>query len=221
MKAMKGRLFVLLLMILLAGLWTAGAALAGPPSLLGGKQMPVGMSHQVGVGWPGFFYEYWQSGIPDWGIGAEILYGDWSGEFSDLEIGGAVNVALRWHLFKSGNTDIGFQVKPGMLLGSMEAGRDDRFVFGVRAEVSAPVTVDLTPRVNLITGATIPLTYLVIDDVDDPFVLPILARLGAEVKATEKITPWVLFELGPALAFVDSDTETEFAFRAWVGSSFW
>jgi hypothetical protein len=209
-------------MILLGGLWTAGAALAGPPSLLGGRQMPVGFSHQVGVGWPGAFYEYWHSGTPDWGIGGEIVYGDWSGEFSDVEIGGAVNVPLRWHLGKVGGAaEVGLQVKPGMLMGSMEAGREDLFVFGIRNEVSVPVTVDLTPKVNLITGATVPLSYLVIDGAKDPLVLPILARLGAEVQATEKITPWLLFELGPAMAFGDFDTQTEFAFRIWVGSSFW
>ena len=54
---------------------------------------------------------------------------------------------------------------------------------------------------------------------DDYVVLPLLARLGAEVKATEKITPWLLFELGPAIAF-GAGTDSEFAFRIWVGSAF-
>lgn len=201
-------------------LW-AGTAFAGPPSLTGGRQMPVGMAHQVGVGWPSLFYEYWHSGTPDWAIGGEIVYGDWSGEFSDMEIGGAVNVPVRWQLRKSGQTNIAFQVKPGMLLGSMEAGRDDRFVFGLRGEFSLPVSIDLTPKVNLITGGTIPLSVFFVEDVDDYVVLPLLARLGAEVKATEKITPWIVFELGPAMAFGDFDTETEFAFRVWAGSTFW
>ena len=212
---MKMRLTVLFLV-----LWV-GTAFAETPSLQGGKLMPVGTAHQVGVGWPSAFYEYWHSGTPDWAIGGEIVYGDWSGEFSDLEIGGAVNVPLRWHVGRAGGADIGFQFKPGLLLGSMEAGRDDRFVFGLRGELSVPVTVDLTPKVNLITGGTIPLSFLVIEDADDLVVLPLLARLGAEVKATETITPWLLFEMGPAFAFGDSDTETEFAFRVWVGSYFW
>ncbi len=212
---MKTRLAVLVLV-----LW-AGTAFAGPPSLTGGRQMPVGFAHQLGLGWPSVYYEYWRSGTPDWGVGGEIVYGDWSGEFSDMKVAGAVNLPVRWQLKKTGQTNLAFQVKPGMLLGSMDIGRDDRFVFGLRSEFSVPVSIDLTPKVNLITGGAIPLTYLVIDDADDPLVLPILARLGAEVKATEKITPWLVFELGPAIAFADSDTETEFAFRVWAGSTFW
>ena len=210
---MKIRLVVLLLTL------CTGTAFAGPPSLLGGKLIPVGTAHQVGVGWPSLFYEYWHSGTPDWAIGGEVVYGDWSAGFSDVKIGGAVNVPLRWHLKKTGAADIAFQVKPGILLGSMEAGRADRFVFGLRGEFSLPVTIELTPKVNLITGGAIPLTALFVDDADDYVVLPLLARLGAEVKATDTITPWLLFEMGPALAFGDG-TEAEFAFRIWVGSAF-
>jgi len=212
-SAMKMRLTVLFLV-----LWV-GTAFAGPPSLQGGKLMPVGTAHQVGVGWPSLFYEYWHSGTPDWAIGGELVYGDWSGGFTNVEIGGAVNVPFRWHLKKTGAADIAFQVKPGMLLGSMEAGRGDHFVFGLRGELSVPVTIELTPKVNLITGGAIPLTYMIVDNAPDYFVLPLLARIGAEVQATETITPWLLFELGPAIAFGDG-TEAEFAFRIWVGSSF-
>jgi hypothetical protein len=212
---MKMRLAVLVLV-----LW-AGTAFAGPPSLMGGRQMPVGLAHQVGLGWPSLFYEYWHSGTPDWAIGGEIVYGEWSGEFSDMKIGGAVNVPLRWQLRKTGQTNIAFQIKPGMLLGSMEARREDRFVFGLRGEFSLPVSIELTPKVNLITGGSIPLSAFFVDDADDYVVLPLLVRLGAEVKATEKITPWLVFELGPAMAFGDFDTETEFAFRVWAGSTFW
>lgn len=211
---MKMRFTVLLLI-----LW-AGTAFAGPPSLIGGKPMGEGTAHQVGVGWPSLFYEWWHSGTVEWAVGGEMVYGEWSGEFSDIKIGGAVNVPVRWYLAKAGAADIAFQVKPGILLGSMEAGRDDRFVFGVRGEISLPVTIDLTPRVNLITGGTIPFSVLFVDDADDYVVLPLLARIGTEVKATDTITPWFLFELGPALAFGDFGTEAEFAFRVWIGSAF-
>ena len=213
---MKMRFAVLLLIVL----WT-GTAFAGPPSLLGGKALSEGTAHLVGVGWPSLFYEWWHSGTPEWAIGGELVYGDWSGEFSDVKIGGAVNVPVRWHLSGDGEgTDIAFQMKPGFMLGSMDGGRDDHFVFGLRAEMSLPVTIALTPKVNLITGGAIPFSVLFIDDADDRVVLPLLARLGAEVKATETITPWLLFEMGPAFAFGDFDAETEFAFRIWVGSSF-
>jgi len=211
---MKMRVLVLLLI-----LWTS-MAFAGSPSQMGGKLMPEGTAHQVGAGWPSFFYEWWHSGTPEWAIGGEVVYGDWSGEFSDVKIGGAVNVPLRWHLTKSGAADIAFQVKPGILLGSMEAWRDDRFVFGFRGEISFPITIDLTPKVNLITGGAIPFSVLFVEDADDYVVLPLLARIGAEVEATDTITPWLLFELGPGMAFGDFGTEAEFAFRIWVGSAF-
>jgi hypothetical protein len=205
--------------VLLLTLWTS-TALAGPLSLIGGKPMSEGTAHQVGVGWPSVFYEWWHSGKPEWAIGGELAYGDWSGGFSDVKIGGAVNVPFRWYLSKVGGADMAFQVKPGILLGSMEAGRDDRFVFGLRGEISLPVTIDLNPRVNLITGGAIPFSVFFVEDADDYVVLPLLARVGAEVKATDTITPWLLFEMGPAMAFGGFGTEAEFAFRIWIGSTF-
>jgi hypothetical protein len=91
----------------------------------------------------------------------------------------------------------------------------------MRGEFAFPITIDIHPKVNLITGGTIPFTYLIVDGAKDAFVFPILARIGAEVKATDTITPWLLFELGPAMAFGDFDTQADFAFRIWVGSAFW
>jgi len=172
------------------------------------------------VGWPSLFYEWWHAGNPDWAIGGELVYGDWSGEFSDVKVGGAVNVPLRWHLNRSGSADIAFRLAPGLLLGAMEGGRnDDRFVFGLRAEAGVPITVDLHPKVNLITGGTVPFSVFFVDGRDDYVVLPILARIGAEVKATNTITPWMLFELGPTMKF-GGGSEVDFGFRVWVGSFF-
>jgi hypothetical protein len=214
-QAMKMRFVVLFLT-----LW-AGTAFAGPPSMMGGSPIPEGTVHHVGVGWPSFYYEWWHSGTMEWAIGGEVVYGDWSGEFSDVKIGGAFNGTLRWCLSEGGGADAAIQIKPGMLLGSMDAGHDDRFVLGLRGEVGFPVTIDLTPKVNLITGGAIPFSVFFVEDADDYVVLPLLARLGVEVKATDTITPWLLFEMGPGLAFGDFGTEAEFAFRIWVGSAFW
>jgi len=211
---MKMRLAVLFLT-----LW-ASTAFAEPPSLLGGKRIPSGTAHQVGVGWPSLFYEWWHSGTTEWAIGGELVYGDWSGGFSDVEIGGAVNVPLRWHMNQVGAAHIAFRLTPGILLANAKAGRDDRFVFGLRGEMGFPINIDVHPKVNLITGATIPFSILFVEDSDDLVVLPLLARIGAEVKATDTITPWLLFELGPAMAFGDFGSEAEFAFRIWIGSAF-
>jgi hypothetical protein len=217
---MKGDLPMKMRLAVLLSVLCASTAFAGPPSLLGGKPMSNGTAHQVGVGWPSLFYEWWHSGDPDWAIGSELVYGDWSGEFSDVEIGGAFNVPLRWHIHQSGNTDVAFRLVPGVLIGGIERRRDDRFVFGLRGEMGVPITVDLHPKVNLITGGTIPFSVFFEEDSDPYVVLPILARIGAEFKATNTITPWLLFELGPGMAFGNSGVEVEFAFRIWVGSAF-
>ena len=60
---------------------------AYPATILGGKRMEYGMAHNVSVGWPSVSYEWWNAGRPDWALGAEIVYGDWSGEYSDVTIG--------------------------------------------------------------------------------------------------------------------------------------
>ena len=208
------------LLVLLLTLWV-GTAFAGPPSLLGGKPMGEGTAHMVGIGWPGLTYEWWHAGAVDWAIGGELVYGDWSAGFSDVTFGGAVNVPVRWYLGKVGAGEMAFQVKPGILFANVDTRWDDYFVFGLRGELGLPVTIDLTPEVNLITGASIPFTVMIVDGADDFVILPLLARIGTEVKATERITPWLLFELGPALSFGGYDgTEAEFAFRIWVGSAF-
>jgi len=216
---MKTKALLLLSALLLVG----GTASAGPFSLLGGERMPAGTAHQVGMGWPSLFYEWWHSGNPDWALGAELVYGDWSGGFSDVEIGGAFQVPLRWHMAKSGAVDVAFRLTPGILFGGVETGRkkDDHFVCGLRGEFAIPITVDLYPSVNLVTGVTMPFSVFFVES-EDPFVvIPILARIGAEVKATPTVTPWLLFELGPAIAAGDFGSDTEFAFRIWAGCAFW
>jgi len=196
---------------------------AGPFSLLGGEPMPAGTAHQVGMGWPSLFYEWWHSGNPDWALGAELVYGDWSGGFSDVEIGAAFQVPLRWHLARSNPISAAFRLTPGILFAGAETGRkkDDHFVCGLRGELAVPVTVDLYPSMNLITGAAMPFTVFFVES-EDPFVvIPILARIGAEFKATPTVTPWLLFELGPAFTAGGFGSDTEFAFRIWAGCAFW
>jgi len=212
---MKKAFATLLLMLF------AGTAFAGPPSVLGGKPLPAGTAHNVGAGWPSLMYEWWHSGSPDWALGAELVYGDWSGEYSDVEIGGAFNLPLRWHIAHSGSVDAAFQVTPGVLFGDAEERHQDGFVFGLRGEFGVPVTIDVSPDVNLITGVTVPFSAFFVEDSDDYVVIPILARIGAEVKAARAITPWVLLELGPGIAAGGFGSDVDFAFRVRIGSAFW
>ncbi|MEW6443875.1 MAG: hypothetical protein AB1640_23265 [bacterium] len=205
--------------LLVLAIWS-GTAFAGPPSLLGGKPLPGGTAHRVGAGWPSLLYEWWHAGNPDWAIGGELVYGEWSGEYSDVEIGGAFNVPLRWHIGGGGAVDVAFRLTPGVLFGSAEERREDDFVFGLRGEFGIPITIDLSPEVNLVTGVMVPFSAFFVDDADDYVVIPILPRIGAELKATNTITPWLLLELGPAIAAGEFGSDVDFAFRVWVGSTF-
>jgi hypothetical protein len=206
--------------ILACLLFSSYTAFASGPSLLGGSKMSSDTAHQVGVGWPSLFYEWWHDGTPDWAIGGELVYGDWSGEFSDVEVGFAFNMPFRWQLQESGNADIAMQLKPGALIG-MGEGPAEPFVFGLRGEFSVPIKIDLDPMVNLITGGAAPVSVMFIEDLDPFVVIPLMGRIGAEVKVNEMVLPWILLELGPALAFGDFGAEIEFAFRIWIGSTFW
>ena len=193
---------------------------AGPPSVLGGKPMDTDTVHNVGLGWPSVFYEWWHSGNPDWAIGGELVYGDWSGDFTDVEIGFALNAPFRWQLRNQGITDIALRVAPGAIIGSVEAVGSDLLLGGVRADVGLPISVAVDDKFNIITGGTLPLTLIFLESADPYFVVPLMARIGFEVQATETIAPSLLFEAGPAIAIGDFGTEVDFAIRAWFGSIF-
>lgn len=194
---------------------------AGPSSILGGKPMSSDTAHYVGLGWPSLAYEWWHVGSPEWAIGGELVYGDWSGEFSHVDIGFALNVPLRWHLHQDESVDVGLRLAPGVLIGSNDAPGDDQLVMAIRGEAGIPVTVDLVDRINLITGATIPFTVLFVENADAFVTIPILARIGVEFEATPSIVPFFLLELGPTIAVGDFGSELELGVRAWIGSVFW
>ena len=203
---------------------SASTAFAGPPSIEGAKPMGSATAHHVAVGWPSLKYEWWNQGKGlDWALGAELVYGDWVGEYSDINIGAAFNVPLRWHLKHRNKVDIGLRFTPGLLIGEYERGRfrDDLFVIGIRAQLGVPVSVDVHEKVNIITGVSIPFSLFVVEDFQDYFVLPILGRIGVEVKANEKLFPFFLLELGPAIAFFDGNSDANLAFRAWAGLTIW
>jgi hypothetical protein len=195
------------------------------------------MVHNTGVGWPSLFYEWWNKGRGnlDWALGAELVYGDWSGAYSDLNVGFAVNAPLRWHLktrrHAKSTTDIAFRFTPGLMVGSTERRdpetpppgeeRDPRATGGVRAELAVPVSIDVHDRVSVVTGGTIPLTLLFSSGGDVWGIIPLLFRMGVEINAASKVAPFFLFELGPGIGVGDRTSDVDFAFRIWVGTSFW
>ncbi len=196
---------------------------AAPTSLIGGKAMQESNAHYVALGWPSIAYEWWNAGSNmDWAIGGELVYGDWSGEFSNVDIGVAVNIPLRWHLHQEGRTNVAFKLAPGGLIGSVDAPGSDLFVFGMRAEMGVPISIELNDKVNLITGASVPFTVMFVENADAFVVIPIMPRIGVEFAATPTITPFFLMELGPTIAAGGGfGTEVELGLRAWVGSVFW
>ena len=192
------------------------SAYAGPPSILGGKALEQPTANFVSVGWPSLSYEWWHAGHPDWALGAELVYGDWSGKYSDVDIGIAFNVPFRWEFHKEGNADVAFLLKPGVLFGD----KDDTFVFAFRPEIGLPVTISLNDRANLITGVSVPLTIVKVEHVDTYVVIPIMPRIGVEFAADRNFVPTMLLELGPTIAAGNGDTEVGLGIRASVGALF-
>jgi hypothetical protein len=215
----------------------SSTAIAGPQSTIGGKRLQSDMVHNTGVGWPSLFYEWWNKGQGklDWALGAELLYGDWSGAFSDVSVGFALNAPLRWHIHNrkhaKATTDVGIRLTPGAMVGGTDRGRrrappfvvpgDQRVMGGVRAELAIPVSIDVHDRVSVVTGGTIPFTLMFAEDVDPWGIIPLLVRMGVEINASPKVAPFFLFELGPGIGIGNGTSDVDFAFRIWVGTSFW
>ncbi len=211
------------LVLLMGTLLLSGTAHAGPRSVVGGKPISSGTAHNVGIGWPSVFYEWWHAGTPEWALAGEIVYGDWSGAFSDVTIGGAFEVPVRWHLSRSGSVDAALRLTPGVLFGEISRPKrfDDRFVCGLRGEFAIPVSIRLDQKVNLITGGTVPFSVLFVESQDPYVVIPILARIGVEIEASKAVTPWLLFEFGPTIAAGDVGSDVDFGFRVWLGTTLW
>lgn len=223
---------VAVLVLVLAFSSTASADLQ---SVMGGKELTEDMVHNTGVGWPGIFYEWWNKGKKmDWALGTGLVYGDqWEGGNTDgpgeyIEVGGEFYAPLRWHL-KTGNRpkttiDTALRFTPGILLAGAPA---DRFTFGIRGEIAVPVSIRVHERVNVVTGATIPISIFIVEDSNDGVAIPIYARIGVEVDAAKRVSPWFMFELGPNIRVFGNNSgsgansDTDFGFRVWVGTSFW
>lgn len=218
---------------IVAALLAAPAAHAEVPSIIGGKLLPSGTSgHHFGMGLPSLFWEWWNGGDEmDWALHVGLVYEDWSGEFSDVDVGLDLEAPMRFHIAKRDRADIAFKFAPGLLLGDQDrhfrGNADDAFVFGLRPEVGVLVGIELSEIVTLATGGVVPLTFLVLEDGagDETLgvVVPIMPRVGVEVRAVESLVAWSLLELGPTLAISDfdgdgdRDSDIELGARFWVG----
>lgn len=212
----------------------ASPAMAGPNnSTIGGKRLQNDNVHNVGVGYPSLFYEWWNQGPRklDWALKAALVYGDWPaaynrGRFNNgrfIRIGLGLSAPLRWHLSTKNRpkvtNDIAFRFTPGILLAG---NRSDSFTFGIKAEIAVPVSIDVHDRVSVITGGAIPLAVLISNQNVGTFgAIPLLFRMGVEIKASDRVSPFFLFELGPGIDVGSGRADVSFAWRLWVGTSFW
>ena len=207
----------------------ASPALAGPQnSVIGGKKLEQDMVHSGGVGYPSVIYEWWNKGKGnlDWGLSGQLVYGDWpaahTGRF--IKIGLGVDGMVRWHLatreHTNVTTDIAILARPGILI---SGNRGDTFTFGIAGEALVPVSLDVHERVNVVVGgAFIIKGYINGGGISNFGEIPLLFRLGVEIKANEIVEPWFFFDLGPGIGFGGGGgADVGFAWRLGAGTAFW
>jgi hypothetical protein len=206
----------------------ASPALAGPKnSVIGGKKQEQDMVHSGGVGYPSIMYEWWNKGKDnlDWGLAGELVYGDWpaAGTGRGIKIGLGIDGMVRWHLATRPHdkltTDIAILAKPGILI----AGDGNNFTFGIAGEALVPVSLDVHERVNVVVGgAFIIKGYINANSGGNHFgQIPLLVRMGVEIKASDNVEPWFFFDLGPGINFGSGTSGANFAWRLGAGTAFW
>lgn len=202
----------------------SSTAFAGPQSTIGGRRLDSDMAHQVRSGWPSTAYEWWNKGKGslDWALGGELVYGPWSGAWDDPRVAFALSAPLRFHLWErkrpASKTDLGIRFTPGLMAGS-QARRTATVV--ARAELAVPVSVDVNPKLSVVTGAAVPVDLGWIEGVGFRGAIPLLVRLGVEIKAGSKAAPFVLMEVGPGFGFGRGSSDVALAARLWAGTTFW
>jgi hypothetical protein len=222
----------------------ASPALAGPKnSVIGAGKLEEDMVHSAGTGYPVTMYEWWNKGPGkmDWALSGELVYDDWTAAGAGggtrvagvrirggklVKIGLGIDGILRWTLSEKEKPKVTNRVailaKPGILIG----GTGSTFVFGIRGEVGAPVSIDVHERVSVVTGGFVPLTFFIRNNnATDAGWIPILIRMGVEIKANENVAPWFYFDLGPGVGFGlgsgSGGANAQFAWRIGAGTAFW
>jgi len=205
----------------------ASPALAGPAnSTIGGKKLEQDMVHSGGVGYPSVLYEWWNQGEGslDWGLSGELVYGDWpaahTGRYTKIGLG--INGLLRWHLATRKHAkvtnDIAILAKPGILI---SGNRGDTFTFGIAGEALVPVSIDVHERVNVVVGGAFIIKGYINSNLPNFGEIPLLVRMGVEIKANENVAPWFFFDLGPGIGFGEGASGAAFAWRIGAGTAFW
>jgi hypothetical protein len=134
----------------------------------------------------------------------------------------ALYAPLRFHLWDrerpASRTDLGFRFTPGLMAGS--AAVKTATVMS-RMELAVPVTVDVHPKLSVVTGGAIPIDLGWTEGVGFVGAIPLLVRLGVEIKGGDKTAPFVLMEVGPGFGFGQGNSDFTLAARIWAGTTFW
>jgi hypothetical protein len=203
--------------------------MAGPSnSTIGGKKLEQDMVHSAGVGYPSVLYEFWKNGKGnlDWGVAGELVYGDFPAAHTSrfTKIGLGIDGMVRWHLATRAHpkitNHIAILARPAILISSNRA---DTFTFGISGEALVPVSMDVHERVNVVVGgAFIIKGYINSGDRNNFGEIPLLFRLGVEIKASDNVEPWFYFDLGPGIGFGGGGgADVGFAWRLAFGTAFW
>ena len=130
---------------------------------------------------------------------------------------------VRWHLATRPHdkitTDIAIVAKPGILIAG---NRGDTFTFGIAGEALVPVSLDVHERVDVVVGGAFIIKGYINSQQNNFGEIPLLFRLGVEIMANEKVSPWFYFDLGPGIGFGGGrDASVGFAWRLAAGTNFW
>ena len=68
-----------------------------------------------------------------------------------------------------------------------------------------------------------PIGGYIVKDSNNLGEIPILIRMGVEIKANENVAPWFFFDLGPGIKFGQAfnGANVGFAWRIGAGTAFW
>jgi hypothetical protein len=202
--------------------------MAGPSnSTIGGKKLEQDMVHSAGVGYPSVLYEFWKNGKGnlDWGVAGELVYGDFPAAHTSrfTKIGLGIDGMVRWHLATRAHpkitNHIAILARPAILISSNRA---DTFTFGISGEALVPVSMDVHERVNVVVGGAFIIKGYLNNNINNFGEIPLLFRLGVEIKASDNVEPWFYFDLGPGIGFGGGGGgNVAFAWRLAFGTAFW
>ena len=205
----------------------ASPALAGPEnSVIGAKNLQEDMVHEGHAGMPGIGYGWWNKGpgAMDWSLNGDLIYGEWPVTLLrglGVDIGLGLSSTLRWHLKTNTKekvtNDVAIVAIPGIAIARTPG---KQFGFGVRLEVGAPLSIDVHEKVNVVTGGFIPVEFIIVDG-NTTGAIPLMVRMGVEWQASDKVVPWLMFDLGPGILVGSNVSGAQFAWRLLAGVTFW